>query len=301
MVWRDHHLLLSRPLPELIGAAMVRVGVHVSIAGSVVRSVERAANAGCDTFQIFSRNPRGWAFHDLSGEDSSAFKKELTLSGIFPPVDHMPYLPNLATPKPEVYEKSVMTLTAELQRCGQLEIPYLVTHLGHHLGDGLENGRKRVIEALTSALADADNKVMILLENTAGEKNSVGSTFEDIRAVLDGISPQERVGVCFDTCHAFAAGYDIRRSGGIEATMDQLDDLIGLERLRVIHLNDALGDLGSGLDRHEHIGMGSIGEKGFKRILTYHLFHDLPLICETPIDIRRDDRGNMAKVRELAR
>lgn len=294
-------LLLSCPPPELIGAAMVRVGVHVSIAGSVAKAVERAENAGCDTFQIFSRNPRGWGFHDLSGEDSAAFARELARSGIFPPVDHMPYLPNLATPKPEVYEKSVMTLTAELQRCGQLEIPYLVTHLGHHLGDGLENGRKRVIEAISSALSNAENQVMILLENTAGERNSVGSTFEDIRAVLDSISPQERVGVCFDTCHAFAAGYDIRRAGGIEATMDQFDDLIGLQRLRVIHLNDALGDLGSGLDRHEHIGMGSIGEKGFKRILAHPLFHDLPLICETPIDIRRDDQGNIAKVRRLAR
>lgn len=279
---------------------MVHVGVHVSIAGSIARSVERAESAGCDTFQIFSRNPRGWGFHDLSGEDCAAFAKELSRSGIFPPVDHMPYLPNLATPKPEVYEKSVMTLTAELRRCGQLGIPFLVTHLGHHLGDGLENGRRRIIEAITAALAAADNKVIILLENTAGEKNSVGSTFEDIRAVLDGTSPQERVGVCFDTCHAFAAGYDIRRKGGIKATIDQFDDLIGLDRLRVIHLNDALGDLGSKLDRHEHIGMGSIGEKGFKRILSHPLFHDLPLICETPIDFRRDDQGNIAKVRELA-
>lgn len=280
---------------------MVRVGVHVSIAGFIGKAVERAAGAGCDTFQIFSRNPRGWQFHDLSGEDVTSFTDNMKKFKVYPPIDHMPYLPNLATPKNDVYEKSVMTLIAELKRCGQLGIPYLVTHLGHHLGDGMEKGRGRVIDAVNRALGEVENEVLILLENTAGERNSVGSTFEDIRAVIDGITRTERIGVCFDTCHAFAAGFDIRTKEGIRETLGQFDDLIGIEMLRVIHLNDSRGECGSGLDRHEHIGMGAIGERGFTGILKNATIKRLPLICETPVDERCDDVGNITKVRELAR
>jgi deoxyribonuclease-4 len=216
------------------------------------------------------------------------------------PVDHMPYLPNLASPKPEIYEKSVETLTAELDRCGRLGIPYLVTHLGHHLGDGIAGGRMRVIRAISTALEGADNKVMLLLENTAGEKNSVGSSFEHIRAILNELPFPARTGVCFDTCHAFAAGYELRTAEGLKDTLAQFDEQVGLRHLRLVHLNDTKGDRGSGLDRHEHIGMGFIGEDGFRRILHHTVFASLPLVCETPVDERRDDRGNIEKVRELA-
>ena len=227
------------------------------------------------------------------------FRAKVKTTGIIP-VDHMPYLPNLASPKPEIYEKSVATLTTELDRCGRLGIPYLVTHLGHHLGEGIAGGRMRVIRAISTALGGADNEVMLLLENTAGEKNSVGSSFEHIGAILDGLPFPGRVGVCLDTCHAFAAGYELRTGGGLDDTVAQFDDQVGLGRLRVIHLNDTKGDRGSGLDRHEHIGMGFIGEDGFRRILHHKAFLTLPLVCETPVDDRRDDRGNIEKVRELA-
>ena len=279
---------------------MVRVGVHVSIAGSISLAVERAADIGCDTFQIFSRNPRGWGYRDLSPGDVEQFKESLAGSGISPVFDHMPYLPNLATPREDMYEKSCATLAAELLRCGTLGIPFLVTHLGHHLGDGIEAGRARVIHATNKALEAAPNRVMLLLENTAGEKNGVGSTFEDIRAVMDGISRQERVWVCFDTCHAFGAGYELRNSKGIAETLGMLEEVIGLAHVRLIHLNDSKGTLGSGLDRHEHIGLGSIGEEAFSLMLHDDFFRTRPLICETPVDERRDDRGNIAKVRELA-
>jgi deoxyribonuclease-4 len=212
----------------------------------------------------------------------------------------MPYLPNLATPKSDVYEKSVATLKAELQRCGQLGIPYLVTHLGHHLGDGMAGGRQRVGRAITTALREAPGSVMLLLENTAGEKNSVGSSFEDIRAIIDMIHETSRIGCCFDTCHAFAAGYDVKSPKGLENTLSQFDDVIGIGRLNVIHLNDSKGERGGGLDRHEHIGLGTIGDEGFQRILHHRLLRDLPFICETPVDARRDDVGNVRKVRELA-
>jgi deoxyribonuclease IV len=279
---------------------MVNVGVHVSIAGSLNLAVDRAKDAGCDVFQMFSRNPRGWSSKPLADDDVDMFRAKIKTTGIIP-VDHMPYLPNLASPKPEIYEKSVVTLMSELDRCDQLGVPYLVTHLGHHLGEGIAGGRARVVKAINTAVRESGSSVMLLLENTAGEKNSVGSSFEHIRAILDELQVPGRVGVCFDTCHAFAAGYELRTDEGIKDTLAQFDDQIGLHRLRIIHLNDTKGDRGTGLDRHEHIGMGFIGEEGFRRLLHNSAFLSLPLVCETPIDERRDDRGNIAKVRELAR
>jgi deoxyribonuclease IV len=278
---------------------MVNVGVHVSIAGSLDLAVDRAQDAGCDVFQMFSRNPRGWAAKPLSDADCDLFKKKIATTGLLP-VDHMPYLPNLASPKPDMWDKSVQALGAELVRCTMLGIPYLVTHLGHHLGDGIAGGRQRVIKAINETLAAEESPVLLLLENTAGEKNSVGSSFEHIRGIMDEIEQPKRIGVCFDTCHAFAAGYELRTEAGLSQTLEQLDELIGLDRLRLVHLNDTKGDVGSGLDRHEHIGMGFIGEDGFRRILHHPVFSKLPLVCETPVDERRDDRGNIAKVRELA-
>jgi deoxyribonuclease IV len=279
---------------------MVKVGVHVSIAGSLDLAVDRAKDAGCDVFQMFSRNPRGWASAPLTDGICDTFRAKIRATGIIP-VDHMPYLPNLASPKPEVYEKSVFALTAELDRCGRLGIPFLVTHLGHHLGDGMAGGRARVIAAINTSLAASDADVMLILENTAGEKNSVGSSFEHIRGIMDGLADSRRIGVCFDTCHAFAAGYELRTEEGIAETLVQFDEQVGLKNLKVIHLNDTKGDKGSALDRHEHIGLGFIGEDGFRRILHNKVFSAVPLVCETPVDERRDDRGNIAVVRALAR
>jgi deoxyribonuclease-4 len=279
---------------------MVTVGVHISIAKSIDLAVDRAKEAGCDTFQIFSRNPRGWGFKDLTDEQVKAFRDKIRDSGIRVPVDHMPYLPNLASPKGPHYGKSVDTLKAELHRSGQLGIPYLVTHLGHYHEEGKEGGWAGVIGAVTEAFSTVENSVMLLLETTANEKNSVGGTFEDIRHIMDGIGEPKRVGVCFDTCHTFVAGYEIRTPEGFGDTMDRFDEIVGLRNLKVVHLNDAKGDLGSHLDRHEHIGMGHIGEEAFRHILRHEPFTRLPLICETPVDERRDDVGNILKVRELA-
>jgi deoxyribonuclease-4 len=278
---------------------MVRVGVHVSIAGSLDLAVDRAKETGCDVFQMFSRNPRGWGYKPLSDHDCDTYQEKIQAAGIIP-VDHMPYLPNLASPKADIYEKSVAALTAELDRCGRLGIPYLVTHLGHHLGDGIAGGRARVISAINTALGESDTTVMLLLENTAGEKNGVGSSFEHIRGIMDGIENHTRTGVCFDTCHAFAAGYELRTEKGLADTLSQFEDHIGIRNLKIIHLNDSKGDRGSGLDRHEHIGMGFIGENGFRNLLCHPVLSTLPLICETPVDERRDNGGNIAKVRELA-
>jgi len=278
----------------------LKLGVHVSISGSIDMAVDRAVERNCTTFQIFTRNPRGWKFKQLSNDEAKNFIDKLATSGIDPAVAHMPYLPNLASPKKSVYAVSLKTLIAELDRCGRLEIPYLVTHLGSHLGRGMEVGFERIIDACNVALSKVKNNVMLLLENTAGTKNSMGSSFEDIRRIIGNIGARERVGVCFDTCHGFAAGYDLRNAEAVQKTLEAFDKVLGLRLLKAIHINDSKGKLGSHADRHEHIGMGFIGDEGFRAILHHQSLKDLPFILETPIDNRRDDRGNLRKVRGLA-
>jgi len=279
----------------------MRVGLHVSISGSIDLAIDRALERKCDTFQIFTRNPRGWKFKDLSEEDVKNFARKLADSGMAPAVAHMPYLPNLASPKEDICGKSVETLTAEVHRCGLLNIPYLVTHLGSHLGAGMELGYKRIVDACNKTLSEVENDVIILLENTAGTKNSMGGNFEDIRNIIEGVEQKSRVAICFDTCHAFAAGYELRTEKALSETLERFDEVIGLDILKIVHLNDSKGDLGSRIDRHEHIGLGFIGEEGFKTILRDETIRQLPLILETPIDKRRDDYGNLKKVRELAK
>jgi len=278
----------------------LKLGVHVSISGSIEMAVDRAVERNCTTFQIFTRNPRGWKFKQLTSDEARNFIDKLAASGIDPAVAHMPYLPNLASPKKGIYAMSLKTLIGELDRCGRLKIPYLVTHLGSHLGRGMEVGFERIINACNVALFRVKNNVMLLLENTAGTKNSMGSSFEDIRYIMDRISARERVGVCFDTCHGFAAGYDFRNAGAVEKTLEAFDKTLGLQLLKVIHINDSKGKLGSRIDRHEHIGMGFIGDEGFRAILHNQSLKDMPFILETPIDNRRDDYGNLRKLRELA-
>jgi deoxyribonuclease IV len=277
----------------------LRIGFHVSIDGSVDKAADRAAELGCNTFQIFTRNPRQWHSTELATETAKAFSDKVKSYGMVPVFAHMPYLPNLASPRDEVYEKSVKTLTSELERCRQLEIPYLVTHLGSHLGAGMQTGFTRLIDGINQAISSACGGVVLLLENTAGTRNSMGSTFEDIQHIIERLAHSDCVGVCFDTSHAFAAGYDLRTEEAVEATASKIDDVIGFERLKLVHLNDSKGDFNSGIDRHEHIGMGMIGEEGFRSILASRL-GKLPLIMETPKDARRSDIGNLEKVKELA-
>ena len=277
----------------------MRVGFHVSIYGSIDRAVDRAAELGCNTFQVFTRNPRQWSSTELTPETAEAFSDKVKNYDMKPVFAHMPYLPNLASPRDEVHGKSVKTLTSELERCRRLEIPYLVTHLGSHLGAGMQMGFTRLINGINQAFKVTGGDATLLLENTAGTRNSMGSTLEDIQYIIERLSHPERVGVCFDTSHAFAAGYDLRTEETVESTVRKIDEIIGFEKLKLVHLNDSKGDLNSHIDRHEHIGMGKIGEEGFRNVLGSRL-GTLPLIMETPKDARRDDVDNLRKVRELA-
>ena len=277
----------------------MRIGFHVSIHGSIDMAVDRAAALGYNTFQVFTRNPRQWNSTELAPETVEAFADKVKNHDMKPVFAHMPYLPNLASPRDEIYAKSVKTLESELERCRQLEIPYLVTHLGSHLGAGMQTGFTRLVDGINQAFKVAGGDVMLLLENTAGTRNSMGSTFEDIQYIIERLSNPERVGICFDTSHAFAAGYDLRTEEAVEATVSKIDDVVGVERLKLVHLNDSKGDLNSHIDRHEHIGLGKIGDEGFRSILATRL-GELPLVMETPRDARRSDVGNLEKVKELA-
>ena len=279
----------------------MQIGCHVSISGSVDKAIDNATERDCTAFQIFTRSPRSWHAKDLVDADVKSYKEKLDQSEIdrFATVAHMPYLPNLATPNQDVYTKSLNTLVKEVERCGKLGIPYLVTHLGSHLGTGEENGIKRIVKGLEKA-ATLKNDVMILLENTAGQKNSVGSDFTQLGSIFSKLKPAKRFGVCFDTCHTFAAGYDLRTEKGVKETFEKFDDSVGLEHLKILHLNDSKGELGSNLDRHYHIGLGGIGEKGMSAIIKLMNKKKIPIILETPIDDTRDDFANIKKVKELA-
>jgi len=277
----------------------MRVGFHVSIVGSIDKAVDRAVERGYNTFQIFTRNPRQWKPRALTLEESRAFTEKVKCNDLKPVFGHMPYLPNLASPRDDVYAKSVEALIFELERCRRLEIPYLVTHLGSHLGAGMKRGFGRITQAVNKAFGVVGEGVVLLLENTAGTRKSMGGSFEDIQGIIERLSYSEHVGICFDTCHAFAAGYDLRTQKAVEGTIRKLDKTIGFEKLKLIHLNDSIGDLNSRLDRHEHIGLGKIGEEGFRSVLRSKLGR-LPLILETPSDMKRSDIDNLRKVKELA-
>ncbi|MGB1377909.1 MAG: deoxyribonuclease IV [Nitrosopumilus sp.] len=272
----------------------MQVGCHVSISGSIDKSIDNAVERECSAFQIFTRNPRGWHAKDLTKEDIDLFKSKLKESKIdrLATCAHMPYLPNLATPKNDGFEKSVKTLINEVERCAQLGIPYLVTHLGSHLGTGEEAGIKKLVEALTKA-GQTKNDVMILLENTAGQKNSVGSDFEQLGEIFKQLKPEKKFGVCLDTCHAFVAGYDLRTEEKVKETFKEFDKHVGVKNLKILHLNDARGELGCNLDRHYHLGLGGIGEEGIKSVVKFANKKKIPIILETPIDDDRDDFENV--------
>lgn len=277
----------------------MKLGLHLSIQGSIDRVVDRAVERECNTLQMFSRNPRGWHSEKLNPKEVESFKTKLGQSGIHPVFIHTPYLLNLASPKDDVYSKSVKALKDELHRAAELSTSYVVTHLGSHLGYGKRGGFERTVEAINNSFSTVKNNVTLLLENTAGTKNSMGSSFEDIEYIVSRVKDRKRVGVCFDTCHAFAAGYDLVSRGAVQHTLQKFDEVIGFKELKLVHLNDSKGGLGSKVDRHEHIGMGKIGERGFRNILQSRL-GQFPLILETPIDRRRSDTENLEKVRELA-
>ena len=211
----------------------------------------------------------------------------------------MPYLPNLSSPEDDGYQKSIKSMIKEVERCDKLGIPYLVTHLGSHKGSGEEKGIKRLTNALNK-VAETKADVMILLENTAGQKNSVGSDFKQLAEIFSKCKPAKKFGICLDTCHAFVAGYDLRTRDAAKKIMDDFDHAVGIKNLKILHLNDSKGELNSNRDRHDHIGLGEIGADGLGEIIKIMNKHEIPIVLETPIDDIRDDFENIKKAKLLA-
>ncbi|VVC05271.1 endonuclease 4 [uncultured archaeon] len=279
----------------------MQIGIHVSIAGSIDRAVDNAVAMDCNAFQLFARNPRGWSAPRLLKKDISNFKRKLTASKIeqFAVAVHMPYLPNFSSPEVVPFQRSMVSLIEEVKRCSKLGIPYLVAHLGSHKGAGQRKGVETVVKAFKKAAAETSDDVTILLENNAGHKHSVGSDFEEFAEIFSKLKHLGRFGVCFDTCHAFAVGYDLRTVKQAKETLKEFEELIGTENIKLIHLNDSKGPLGCNSDRHEHIGLGFIGEVGLAHFVKFAKAKKIPIILETPIDERRDDTGNIKKVRQM--
>jgi len=273
----------------------IKIGFHISILNGIDKSVDRAIELGCTTYQIFTRNPRSWKFRELRQEEVQLYNKKINNAGISPVYAHLPYIPNISSPNPEIYFKSKQSLKEEVRRCKALEIPYIVIHLGSHLGFNETKARHRILEAINEA--SENGGPMILIENSSGSGNRLGSRLEEISLLIKKAQPD--LGVCFDTCHAYAAGLELRTNNGLLETLMLIDKTFGFEKLKLIHLNDSKGDLFSGIDHHEHIGLGKIGLKGFRLILKSKLA-EVPLIMETPIDNRRDNQENMRIVRKLA-
>jgi deoxyribonuclease IV len=286
----------------LTGASMSELlaGAHMSIAGGIHRSFERGLIAGCRTIQIFLKNSNQWKAKLLTDLDRALFKDAQKQSGIKPVVAHDSYLINLASPDKSLRKKSIVAFSEEMKRANCLGIPYLVLHPGAHVGAGIEAGIERISDALKCALETVDPPVAVVLENTAGQGSSLGHCFEHLAGIMEKISYSDRVGVCLDTCHLFAAGYDIRTEEGYKATMRNFDRLVGIKKIRAFHVNDSKRELGSRVDRHAHIGKGCIGLGAFRCLVNDRRFARIPKILETPKGPGlEEDIMNLATLRSL--
>ncbi len=276
------------------------LGAHVSVAGGLDNAFARGLESHCTALQIFTKNANRWQGKPISNDDAIAFQQAWQKSGIGPVIAHNAYLINLASPKQDVWEKSKAALSDELLRCAQLGITGLVMHPGAHLGTGMETGVERIREAFREILPETPPEVRLLLENTAGQGTYLGGDFAHLAALLEGFD-ENRFGVCFDTCHAHTAGYDLSTSESYTEVMAAFDRLVGLEQIKAFHLNDCLKPCGSHVDRHTHIGQGTIGRTGFACLMQDQRFSAIPMLLETPKgDDGEMDRVNLALLRELA-
>jgi deoxyribonuclease-4 len=277
------------------------LGAHMSIAGGVHKALERGKSIGCDIVQIFTKSSNQWKAKPLSDDELGLFREAKLATGISIVVGHTSYLINLASPDPITHKKSVDSLRLELERSEALGLPALVLHPGSHLGQGEEAGLRKIAKSLDAVHKSLPGlKARIALEITAGQGTNLGFRFEQIAQIIDLTKEPERLAACFDTCHAFAAGYDIRTKSAYADTMRQFDDVIGLDRLAVIHLNDAKKELASRIDRHEHIGKGQIGLDGFRWLLNDRRLRHIPMSLETPKGKElKEDVENLAVLRSL--
>ncbi|RKY88179.1 deoxyribonuclease IV [candidate division KSB1 bacterium] len=277
------------------------LGAHMSIAGGVDKSIERGYSIGCSSIQIFTKSNNQWKAKELKDDEILRFKQNRVKYHINPIVAHDSYLINLAANRKEVLKKSIESFFIEMERCELLNIPYLVMHPGAHLGAGEDEGMKVLIDSFNQLLERSKGfKVIICLETTAGQGTNLGYRFEHIARIIDSVMDKNRFGCCYDTAHTFAAGYDIRDEKAYNKTMKEFDEVIGMEKLKVIHLNDSKKELGSKIDRHEHIGKGFLGLEAFRFIMNDERFVNIPKILETPKGPdMKEDIENLAVLKSL--
>ncbi|MHC1726938.1 MAG: deoxyribonuclease IV [Syntrophobacteraceae bacterium] len=280
---------------------MPLLGAHMSIAGGLHLAFDRLNEIRGAALQIFTTNHRQWRSGSLSQQAIALYKAKWKESGRIPVASHDIYLINLAATDEEILARSILAFAEEMRRCSQLGVPYLIMHPGAHLGEGLEAGLDRFTRNLDYAIeASGIEAVSVLIENTAGQGSSLGSSFEEISYIISTSRFSSIMGVCYDTCHGFAAGYDIRDEETFADTFSRFDQQIGLERLKFFHLNDSKRELGSRVDRHEHIGKGKISLEGFRHLLNHPQFRNHPMVLETPKgkDLK-EDKENMKTLQSL--
>jgi deoxyribonuclease-4 len=277
------------------------VGAHTSIAGGLPSAVRSAVEKGCDAFQIFARNPRGWLARELASDEVREFRDAREQAGLRPFAIHSIYLINLAAQDPFALARSRAAFRQEIMRGIELGAEYLVVHPGSPVQAPAEVGIQTAIESIREAARGLNlNGLTILIENTAGQGSAIGRDFEQVAEMVAALDDLP-IGVCLDTAHTFASGYDISTEAGLRKTIRSINRSFGFDRIKLIHCNDSKAPLGSRVDRHEHIGLGHIGEDAFRRLTGNLKFRRIPFILETPVDKERDDRWNINRLRELSR
>lgn len=278
------------------------LGAHISIAGGTDKAIERGMALSCTAIQLFTKNSNQWKGKALKEEEVERFKALRKRSGIYSTIAHDSYLINLASNSKELRKMSVNALIEEMERCRILDIPYIVMHPGAHLGAGEEAGIKNIIDSLDIIINKTEGwGINVALESTAGQGTNLGYRFEHLRSIIDGVEDRERVKACLDSCHLFAAGYDISTQEGYDQVIDEFDRIVGLDRLVCIHVNDSKKGLGSRVDRHEHIGKGCLGKGFFRLLMKDKRFENVPKIIETPKgEDMKEDRMNLALLRKMA-
>lgn len=275
------------------------LGAHMSIEGGFHNALERGESIGCTAIQIFTKSNRQWNAQPITQDVAILFKETLKKTNITYVMAHASYLINLASDKKETREKSINALTKELERCSILGIPHLVLHPGSHIKQGVEEGLAHVINGINKAFEQSKNKTMILLETMAGQGSALGSTFEELAYIKEGISQKDRIGICVDTCHIFVAGYNLAPAKEYKALWKKFDEIIGIKHLKAFHINDSKKEYNSHVDRHEDIGKGCIGKEGFSLIMNDPAFFEIPKILETPKESLDQDKNNMETLYNL--
>lgn len=279
----------------------MRIGIHCSIRKSLINALDEAKKNHCQTMQIFTRSPRVWHRRKISDEEIAEFNRKRLSYDIRPLTVHVPYLPNLATSNDELFRKSVEILTQEMILSNRLNSDYVVFHPGaYSLASNAKFGLLGIIDAINLVLDKLETKVMLLLENVSGGGRRLGSTFEELKFIMDGVNKRNNIGICLDTAHLISAGYELSDKSKVYTTLDKLNKTIGINRVKAIHLNDSRFPCGSKKDGHQHITKGYIGIRGFKAILNHPGLKDIPMILETPKDSKNADRHNLNVVRKLA-